>query len=316
MTISQTKVKSQVTSSSAKEPSFGIVIKTIPSPVKRFAPICKKCGKEHWPLAPSCIGKRAAKAEARAKAKEKARAKAEAKAKAKAEKKARAKAEKRTKAEAKAEEKTAATNECKESAGDRVSEIIRKMTPSTVVLPEEHPQSTVVKNPALNSTSALLAICAKDIMQKDVVWGSSDDSIQQVLTKMEQHDVSYMMIGRNGVLESVVSKSDLTGAISPCLQPVLAKWRQPSGDDATLQLKIKWIIARPVHTISPETSFAAIMKNMRQSGWRALPVMDQQGKIQGLVTVFNVFKIRALLKLESNPSVSTAGKLSRVPQLV
>ncbi len=100
------------------------------------------------------------------------------------------------------------------------------------------------------------------------------------------------------MLDGIVSKSDLTGAISPYLQPVFAKWRRPL-DDATLQIKVKWIMTKPVQTITSETSLKVIMENMRQSHRRALPVIDQQGKVQGLVTVFDIFN--ALLNSNQNP---------------
>lgn len=148
-------------------------------------------------------------------------------------------------------------------------------------------------------------------MQKDVVWGTCDDSVQQALTKMQQADTGYMLIGQNGQAEGIVSKSDLTGAVSPYLRPVFAKWHRPQ-DDASLQIKLKWIMSRPVRTIRPETSLPTIMEDMSQFGGRCLPVMDKQGKIQGLVMVFDIFK--SLLK--SNWNITTTGKAPQSPPLV
>jgi CBS-domain-containing membrane protein len=151
----------------------------------------------------------------------------------------------------------------------------------------------MVQDPSVtapNSTDTVSAICAKDIMQKDVPWGSPEDSVQQTITKMQQHNANYIMIGQNDVLEGIVSKSDLKGATSPYLRPEFAKWRRPL-DDATLQIKVRWIMSKPVHTIKEETSFAAIMENMCQSSVRCLPVVDQQGKVQGIVTVFDIFEV-------------------------
>ncbi len=93
---------------------------------------------------------------------------------------------------------------------------------------------------------------------------------------MQLHDVSYIMIGQGGVLEGIVSKSDLTGAISPYLRPMFAKWRRPS-DDATLQIKIKWIMSKLVRTIKAHASVAAVIENMFKFGGGCLPVVDQQG---------------------------------------
>ena len=176
-----------------------------------------------------------------------------------------------------------------------ISETIRKMTDAAAVLPGE-------------SNHISLAMCAKDVMEKEIVWGSGEDSVEQVLAKMQQADVGYIMVGQDGVLEGIVSKSDLTGAVSPYLRPVFAKWRRPL-DDATLQIKIKWIMSRPVNTIKPDMSLEAIMENMCRFGQRALPVMDEQDKVQGLVTMFGI--LQALLG--GNPNISSADKTPQAP---
>ena len=147
-------------------------------------------------------------------------------------------------------------------------------------------------------------------MQKQVVWSSGDDSVEDVIKKMEQHDVGYVMIGKNEVLEGIVSKSDLTGAMSPYLKPIFAKWRRPL-DDATLQIRAKWIMSRPVYTVKPTTQLASIIESMRRIGRRALPVVDEEGKVEGVVTVFDVFDA----VLNTNSNVSTAGKAAETPPL-
>ena len=148
-------------------------------------------------------------------------------------------------------------------------------------------------------------------MQKEVLWGNADDSVQQALTKMQQADAGYMIVGTEGLLEGIVSKSDIAATLSVYLKPMFAKWRRPI-DDATLQIKIKWMMTRPVYTIKPDTSLAAIMENMRQSGIRCLPVVDRQDKVAGLVTVFDIFK--ALLNTDSD--ISTTGKTPQAPSAV
>jgi CBS-domain-containing membrane protein len=137
-------------------------------------------------------------------------------------------------------------------------------------------------------------------MQKDIGWIAPENSVQDALTMLQQNDAGYLMVGSDGKLEGIVSRSDVNGALSPYLQPMFAKWRRPL-DDATLQIKIKWIMTRTIRTVGPDTPLAAIMEVMCQFGWRALPVVDQQGTVQGLVTVFDIF--RAMLKADHNTSV-------------
>jgi CBS domain-containing protein len=185
----------------------------------------------------------------------------------------------------------------KEPAAGPVSETIQKMVQSSAGLSSRTDQIS-------------LAVCAKDIMQKEVLWGNADDSVQQALTKMEQAGVGYMIVGKDGLLDGIVSTFDIAATLSVYLKPMFAKWRRPI-DDATLQIRIKWIMTRPVRTIKPDTSLTAIMENMCQSGLRSLPVVEKDGKVVGLVTVFDIFK--ALLNTESG--ISTAGKTPQAPSL-
>ena len=171
-----------------------------------------------------------------------------------------------------------------------ISEAIKQLTQSAAVSSDESTSSAMAEKPALDIKEALLAVCAKDIMHKEVVWGNPDDSVQQALSKMQQHNAGYIMIGKEQVPEGILSKSDLTGALSPYLRNIFAKWRRPM-DDATLQIKIKWIMSKPTSTISPETTLLKIMENMCQTDKKCLPVVDEQGKVQGLVTVFDIFRV-------------------------
>ncbi|PKL49394.1 MAG: hypothetical protein CVV39_03035 [Planctomycetes bacterium HGW-Planctomycetes-1] len=196
------------------------------------------------------------------------------------------------------EEVKAEAEPAAEPAAGPVSETIQKMAQSSADLPDG-------ANPALS------ALCAKDVMQKEVLWGSGDEGVQQAMAKMQQADVGYMVVGSNGQLDGIVSTFDLASTVSVYLKPMFAKWRRPT-DDATLQIRVKWIMTRPVRTIKPETPVLAIMEDMCQSGLRCFPVVEKDGKVVGLITVFDVLK--ALLKV--NSSHSFAGKAPQTSSLV
>ena len=176
---------------------------------------------------------------------------------------------------------------------------------STPVPPDE---TTSSKGPAPsapsqpNAISEVPSICAEQIMQRDLLWATQNDSVQQALAKIQQNDSSYLMIGQGETLEGIVSKSDLAGAISPYTRPIFAKWRRPL-DDATLQIKMKWIMSTDIHTATPETPLGPIIEKMCQFGVRSLPVVDSQGKVKGLITTSDVFK--TLLTHMSDPSAAS-----------
>ena len=177
----------------------------------------------------------------------------------------------------------------RESGGSSVFKTIRRMVQSQADLPGEHSFASLEPLFRGLSQNATLAVRAKDVMQEEVVWAEPDDSVERVLTKMQQTDSGYLLVGTDRLIAGIVSKSDLAGAVSPYLRPEFAKWRRPL-DDASLNIKIKWIMSRPVRTIRPETPLAVIMENMCRFGGCCLPVLDRQGKVYGLVTVFDVFK--------------------------
>ena len=193
---------------------------------------------------------------------------------------------------AKAEEPVKAEEPIAEPAAGSISESIQKMTQSSANLPGEH-------------SVEFLTISASDIMQKDVPWCAGEDSVQQVQAKMEQINTGYVLVGSEDAVEGIVSKSDMLGAISVYLRPLFSKWRRPL-DDATLQIKVKWVMNKVVHSIKAETPLSVIMDNMSQFSVCALPVMNQQGKIVGIVTALDIFK--ALLN--TDPNISIAGKTS------
>jgi CBS domain-containing protein len=251
-----------------------------------------------------------AQAQTQAKAQAKAKARAQEKARTKAERQARAQARKasiaeiREKARAYIEAKLKAKNQKREKAkADAVkkAEAIKKDLEA-----KTQARKGFVDMPTVSSSSALLALCAKDIMQRNVVWAGGDNSIQQILTTMQQNNTAHVVIGSDGVVEGIVSKSDLTGAISPHMRSAFKRWRQ-SLDSATLKIKVKWIMSRPSRVVDLQTSVAAIMENMRISGERCLPVTDTKGQVCGLVTTFEI--LQALLKLKNEPAKKNSTKV-------
>jgi CBS domain-containing protein len=125
-------------------------------------------------------------------------------------------------------------------------------------------------------------------MNPAVLWVDPEDTVEDVLRQMQQHNVGYVLAGRDAQIEGIISRSDIAAAISPYTRSAFAHWRRPI-DDATLQIRIKWFMSRPVHTIRPETSLINVMETMMRHAVRGLPVVDANGRTVGFVTVYDVF---------------------------
>jgi acetoin utilization protein AcuB len=154
----------------------------------------------------------------------------------------------------------------------------------------------------------VLEVPAADVMTTDVVWCNPEDAVQNVIEAMQQHNTGYVLVGSNGALQGLVSNSNILSAVSPYLRPMFAKWRRPE-DDATLQIKIKWIMSRPVRTVTPDTTLGSLTEIMRRYGGRCLPVVDKQGKVHGIITAFDIL----LRVLEAGQAFSWKGKPPQAP---
>lgn len=169
-----------------------------------------------------------------------------------------------------------------------VSESIRQMTSSPAILPGQRIDTAVGVAQALN------AIFVQDVMRRDVVWAGPEETVEQAFAKMQQHNTGYVLVGQKGVLEGIVSKSDIRGAMSPYLQEMFSQWRRPL-DVATLQIRLKWVMSKPVYTIRPDASLAALAQQMSRQKTRMLPVVDAKGVVLGIVTVFEIFGVFSTL---------------------
>jgi len=138
-------------------------------------------------------------------------------------------------------------------------------------------------------TDDLLVIKAGDVMNRCLVWAGPEDSVGQILSQMQSNNTGYVLIGKNGVCQGIVSRSNIAGAISPFLKPIFARWRRPL-DDASLQIKVKWIMSTPVHVVKADITLYSVLNTMNTFAGRCLPVVGADGKVIGIITVFDIFK--------------------------
>ena len=183
------------------------------------------------------------------------------------------------------------------------------------VAPKDIPRPQSARTPARviasnEGLADILSLPVREIMDTRVVWGRPSDSVKDLLSKMQQHDVGYAMIGEEGVLDGIVSKSNILGAISPYLRPVFAKWHTPA-DDATLNIKIQWVMSRPVRTVGPDAALSIAIQSMQQFGGRCLPVVDDRGEVLGILTVFDIFRV-----FSQNDQFGTSGRTPQAPCLM
>lgn len=154
-----------------------------------------------------------------------------------------------------------------------------------VAAPVSEPPAATVSSACFNPEASL----AKEIMQTQVYWATTDDTVNEAQSKMQQLGVSYLLIGDGTKLEGIVTQSDLASAASIYLRPLFAKWRRPE-DEATLQIRLKWIMSQQIYSVKPETPLFNIVHLRCKFNVSCLPVVDAQGQILGVVTTEDMFK--------------------------
>ncbi|MHC5060366.1 MAG: CBS domain-containing protein [Planctomycetota bacterium] len=251
--------------------------------------------KEEAPAEPEAKEEAPAEPEAKEEAPAEPEAKEEAPTEAEATEEAPAEPEAKEEAptEAEATEEAPAEPEAKEEAQ------IQETAPEPVSEEPKGPVSEAIadiaKSPAVlpgSQSGILKKLTAKDVMQAAVVWANDEETIEQFTAKMQQNNTGYVLIGKDEQLSGIISKSDIKAAMSPYLQSMFAKWRTPL-DLATLQIKGQWVMSQPVRTVRPDATVLQTIQTMTEHRVRSLPVVDEKGKVHGIVTVFDIFNALA-----------------------
>jgi acetoin utilization protein AcuB len=124
-------------------------------------------------------------------------------------------------------------------------------------------------------------------MSKNVVTINEDDSMQDAMKLMKQHNIRMLPVLKNGGLVGVVTDRDL---------------KRASASDATTldvhellylvsKIKVKNIMSKNPIAVSPELTVeetAELLLNNKISG---APVLDDKGKVVGTITQTDLFHV-------------------------
>ncbi|MCE5336093.1 MAG: CBS and ACT domain-containing protein [Desulfobacteraceae bacterium] len=127
----------------------------------------------------------------------------------------------------------------------------------------------------------------KNWMTKNVVTIEQDDSMQQALALMKENDIGVLPVMNSGVMVGIVSDTDL---------------KRASASDATMldthellylisKIKISEIMTKKVITVPEDFTVEETAQVMMEHNISAVPVTDQNGKLVGIITRHDLFKI-------------------------
>lgn len=145
-----------------------------------------------------------------------------------------------------------------------------------------------------------MSIKVKDWMTTEVISIEPETSIIDADEIMREHGVRRLPVIKNGRLVGIVTKGDIREA-SPSDATVLSIWEV---NYLIAKLKVQRVMTKDVMTITPDADIvdaADIMLNKKISG---LPVVDASGKLLGIITESDIFRMLVKTRLSDAAKIN------------
>jgi acetoin utilization protein AcuB len=126
----------------------------------------------------------------------------------------------------------------------------------------------------------------KDWMSKDLVTVEEDTSIMKASRIMKQHNIQHLPVLRQGRLVSIVSDRDLKEA-TPSKATTLDIHEMYYLLD---KVTVKSLMSANLYTIAPGDTVERAAAVMLKNHISALPVVDVQGALAGIITKGDIFR--------------------------
>ena len=123
-------------------------------------------------------------------------------------------------------------------------------------------------------------LAVKDIMNKKVLTIEPDKTLREAAKIMNENDVGSLVVVKGGEVVGIITERDVVRAVAEGLNP-----------DET---KVSEVMSDEVYTALPETSVLKAMEMMRAHRIRHLPIVDESGKLVGIVSLRDLAHAAAL----------------------
>ena len=116
------------------------------------------------------------------------------------------------------------------------------------------------------------------ILGKRVETISSSASIHDLVNSLNSHHIGALVVSSDGnKIEGIVSERDVVRAM-------------PGKLDQLITMHVRDIMTVQVHTCTPESTIAEVMKMMTELRIRHVPVVDENGSLLSIVSIGDVVK--------------------------
>jgi len=127
----------------------------------------------------------------------------------------------------------------------------------------------------------------KHWMTRDVITITPDTSLSEAHRLMTEKRIRRLPVVDHGKLVGLVTLGDVRSA-EPSAASTLSVWEM---NNLLAKLKVSEIMTREPTTISQEATISTVAEIMLEKKFSGLPVVDEQGKLVGIITESDIFRL-------------------------
>lgn len=127
----------------------------------------------------------------------------------------------------------------------------------------------------------------QDAMTRHVITISMDATLREAKQVFDASPFHHLIVTEQGKVVGVISDRDLLQNLSP----FVGKLAERSQDLASLDRKVHQIMSRRVRSIGPGEPVAQAGRIMLESRISCLPVVDENGRAIGIITIRDVARV-------------------------
>lgn len=128
-----------------------------------------------------------------------------------------------------------------------------------------------------------------DVMTRQVRTVDMDDTVLTIKLIFDNAPFHHLLVVESGRLMGVISDRDLLRIISPYVDSPAERPR----DAQTLQRRAHQIMTRRPLTLAPDDPLAAALPPLLEQQVSALPVVDEQHRVLGILSWRDVLRVGA-----------------------
>ncbi len=125
----------------------------------------------------------------------------------------------------------------------------------------------------------------KEWITREIVTIRPEASVKEAFALLKSLGIRHLPVVKDGALKGIVTDRDLR---RPKLSDVFKSWHELYRIDDEIQ--VEDIMASPVLTVSEDATIQEAAQQMAQNRIGALPVLDKNGKLAGIISESDILR--------------------------